>query len=253
MDGALLKELEQEKEYDNRALKFALIFLSAFALVCIAVLVIKMEFTITSVDVTGNRHYSVQEITDMVCSSELEKNSIFLYLKNRFGKKEDIPFIAQMDVDIVSPTAVKITVYEKALAGYVEYLGRYLYFDRDGTVVESSTQRIEGVPFVTGLKYDRMALYETLPIENKDVFKLILSITQLLTKYDIEIDKIYFSSDLSITLRIDRVDVLLGNSDYIDEKINRLRFLLPKLSGLDGELHMENYTGEGEKFTFERR
>ena len=251
----ILAEPELEELYtdDNKGLKVALLTLSLVAFFCVDFLVIKLKFTITQVTVVGNEHYTTEEITQMVCSSDLEKNSIYLYLRNRFGKKEEIPFIEEMDVDIVSPTAVKITVYEKAIAGYVEYLGRYLYFDRDGTVVESSTDRIAGVPFVTGLKFDHMALYEPLPLDDrKDVFKLILSITQLLTKYEIAIDRIYFGSDNSITLKIGYVDVLLGKSDYIDEKINRLRFLLPELSGLKGELHMENYTGEGNRFTFER-
>ena len=262
MDSAVLSEkpvtvIDSESAElgadDTKGLKLALLVLSIVALLCIAVLVIKLKFTITEVSVVGNEHYTTEEITQMVCESDLEKNSIFLYLKNRFGKKEAIPFIEEMDVDIVSPTAVKITVYEKAIAGYVEYLGRVLYFDGDGTVLESSTDRIAGVPFVTGLKFDHMALYEPLPLEDrKDVFKLILSITQLLTKYEIAIDRIYFGKDNTITLKIGYVDILLGNSDYIDEKINRLRFLLPELSGLSGELHMENYTGEGNRFTFER-
>ncbi|MCR4658024.1 MAG: cell division protein FtsQ/DivIB [Lachnospiraceae bacterium] len=245
-------DLFLEDEYDNRGLKTALIIMSVFAFLCVAVVIIKLNFTITKVEVIGNDHYTTDEIAKMVCSTDLEKNTIFLYLKNRFGKEEEIPFVEQMDVDIVSPTEVKVTVYEKALAGYVEYLGRYLYFDREGIIVESSTERMDGVPFVTGLKFDHMALYEPLPLENnKDVFKLILNITQLLTKYNIGIDKIYFNPDNEITLRINNVDVLLGSSDYIDEKINRLQFLLPRLRNRKGELHMENFTGEGGKFTFE--
>ena len=38
----------------------------------------------------------------------------------------------------------KDSVYEKAVAGYVEYLDKYMYFDKDGTVVEASdTKRRE--------------------------------------------------------------------------------------------------------------
>ena len=59
-----------------------------------------------------------------------------------------------MDVNILTPNTIRISVYEKALAGYVEYLGRYMYFDRDGTVVESSSERTRGIPQVTGLRFD---------------------------------------------------------------------------------------------------
>ena len=227
-------------------------FFVAFVLICIAILVIKSEFTITSVDITGNEHYSADEIEDHVLNGRYGHNSIYLYIKCRFFGVEDVPFVEKMDVELLSPTEVKIRVYEKAVAGYVEYLGHYLYFDKDGIVVESSTQQIEGLPFVTGLDFDYITLHEKLPVEKEDVFRLILNITQLLTKYKIETDKIYFDNNYNITLYFGQVRVFLGTSDYIDEKINRLRFILPELEGHSGVLHMENYEGEGDKFTFSR-
>ena len=45
--------------------------------------------------------------------------------------------------------------------------------------------------------------------------------------------------------------VLLGTSDYIDEKINEMHLLLPKLEGYSGVLHMENYSGEDVNFSFD--
>ena len=42
-----------------------------------------------------------------------------------------VPFVEKMDVSVVDPHTIKIEVYEKALAGYVEYLGHYMYFDKD--------------------------------------------------------------------------------------------------------------------------
>ena len=227
-------------------------FFVALILACIAIMVIKTEFTITSVDITGNEHYSADEIENYVLNGRYGHNSIYLYIKCRFFGVEDVPFVEKMDVELLSPTEVKIRVYEKAVAGYVEYLGHYLYFDKDGIVVESSTEQIEGIPFVTGLDFDYITLHEKLPVEKEDVFKLILNITQLLTKYKIDIDKIYFDNDYNITLYFGKVRVFLGTSDYIDEKINRLRFILPGLSGHSGVLHMENYEGEGDKFTFSR-
>lgn len=219
-------------------------------IVCIAIIVIKTRFTITSVDITGNEHYTAEQIEDRVLAGKYGHNSIYLYLKGRFGKADQVPFIEKMDVELLSPTEVKIRVYEKAVAGYVEYLGHYLYFDKDGIVVESSTEKVAGIPFVTGLDFDHITLHEKLPIDREETFKLILNITQLLTKYKLNIDKIYFDKNYNITLYFGDVRVYLGTSDYIDEKINRLRFILPELTARSGVLHMENYTGEGDKFTF---
>ncbi len=229
---------------------WVLFFLISLIVICVAILVIKSRFTITSVEITGNEHYTAEQIEDQVLRGKYGHNSIYLYIKGKLGRTEDIPFVEKMDVELVSPTHVKIRVYEKAVAGYVEYLGHYLYFDKDGIVVESSTTQVEGIPFVTGLDFNYVTLHEKLPVERDEVFRLILNITQLLTKYKIRTDKIYFDKSYNITLYFKDVRVYLGTSDFIDEKINRLRFVMPQLEGHSGVLHMENYTGEGDKFTF---
>ena len=46
-----------------------------------------------------------------------------------------------------------ITVYEKAVIGYIRYMGCNMYFDKDGIVVESSTETFEKVPEIIGLKF----------------------------------------------------------------------------------------------------
>lgn len=241
----------RKSQQSTKILKILLIFCVVLVALCSTVLIVKYKFTITSVEVQGNEHYTDEEITNMVMSGKYGYNSIYLYFKYHNKGVDKIPFIEQMDVELRSPTSVKIIVYEKAVAGYVEYLGHYLYFDKDGIVVESSTEQMEGIPFVTGLKFDHVILHEKLPIENDAIFRLILNITQLLNKYEIMTDRIYFDTNQNITLYFGDAGVYLGTSDYIDEKINKLRFLLPRLEGYTGTLHMENYKGEGGKFTFQ--
>ncbi len=229
-----------------------MILLVLIVLVTSVLTVIRYKYSVTTVEVTGNEHYTDQEIIDLVMKGKYGHNSVYLYLKYHNKEVESIPFIQQTDIELVSPTEVKITVYEKAVAGYVEYLGHYLYFDKDGIVVESSNRQMEGIPFVTGLHFDHIVLHEKLPVEDETVFRLILNITQLLTKYSITTDRIYFDSADHITLYFGQVRIYLGTSDHLDEKINKLQYLLPKLEGFSGVLHMENYTGEGGTFTFEK-
>lgn len=220
--------------------------------ISVGILVIREKFKILHVEVTGNDHYTVQEIKDFVMDGPYGDNSIFLYLKYNDKSIDDIPFIEKMDVKIISPTHIRIDVYEKALAGYIEYLGHYVYFDREGIAVESSTEAIKGIPFVTGLEFDHVVLHQSLPAKNDKIFAKILSITQLLTKYSIPTDRIYFDNDENITLYYGDVRIYVGTDKYIDEKINELSLLLPKLEGYKGVLHMENYKGEGGNFTLEK-
>ena len=238
-------------DFKKKSVRTALIAVSAALLLAGIVIFLWNYYYVTRVSVSGNSHYSQEEIRDMVFENDYCYNSIILFFKYHNREIKDIPFIEQMDVEIVDPNYVRITVYEKTVAGYVEYLGHYMYFDKDGIVVESSGEIIDGVPKVTGLKFDHVVLHEQLPAKKKDVFMTILDITQLMNKYDIKTDRIAFDSDGDITLYFGEARVLIGSDDYIDEKINEMHLLLPKLTGYSGTLHMENYTGEESNFSFD--
>lgn len=211
-------------------------------------------YTVTEVSVTGNRHYTVEQISDIVMTGKLGHNSIYLYFKYKNRQVDDVPFVEMMDVNIVSPTAISVTVYEKAIAGCVSYLDRYMYFDKDGIVVETFSTRQKDIPCVTGLSFDHVVLYEKLPVENDAVFENILSITQLLSKYKITTDQIYFDVDDNITLYFDQARVRLGSFENIDEKMIRLQSIIPELEGLKGVLYLDDYTENSSEnyITFQR-
>lgn len=236
---------------NSKIIRVLLIVVAVLAVLTGALAFLWYNYSITNVTVTGNSHYTDDEIKDMVFTGPYSYNSLVLSVMYRNKSIKDIPFIEKMDVDIVSANSVRINVFEKAVAGYVEYLGHYMYFDKDGIVVESSSNIMEGIPFVTGLMFDHVVLHEPLPVRNKSVFLTILNVTQLLGKYDIETDRIAFDSDGNITLYFGNARVSLGTDDYIDEKINEMHLLLPKLVGYSGTLHMENYVGEEVNFSFD--
>ena len=209
------------------------------------------NYTITTVYVEGNIHYDNEEIISMVMDDSYGNNSLFLSMKYKDKSIEDVPFIEKMDVSVLDPHTVKIEVYEKALAGYVEYLERYMYFDKDGIIVESSTKKTPGIPMVTGLAFDHVILHQPLPVENMEIFKDILSITQLVNKHNLSIDRIYFGSDETLTLYFESVKVALGSRAYLEEKVMQLQYMLPELTGKSGTLRMENYTEDTKTITFE--
>ena len=211
------------------------------------------NYTVTNIYVSGNTHYTNEEIIEMVMDGKLSHNSLFLSLKYRNKGIENVPFIQKMDVDILSPDTVRINVYEKAVAGYMAYLGRYMYFDREGIVVESSLEPSDSVPEVMGLSFDYVIMHEKLPIDNESVFEEILDITQLLDKFELNADKIFFDSDYNVYLYFDEIEVSLGTEDYIDEKIIQLRYILPNLEGKRGILEMKDFDLDTKNVTFEEK
>ena len=210
------------------------------------------NYTVTTVYVEGNVHYTNEEIMEMVMGGRYGNNSLLLSLKYRDKGITDIPFIQTMDVTIEAKDTIRITVYEKALAGYVSYLGRYVYFDKDGIVVETSTEKTAGIPQVTGLKFDHVILHEPLPVEKPDIFDEVLNITQQLAKYSMSADKIYFDSNYQVTLIFGEARISMGDSRYIDEKIMKLQYILPDLADKKGTLDMREYSEDTKTYSFEQ-
>ena len=209
------------------------------------------KYNIKTVYVEGNVHYTEDEIKGFVMTGPLGNNSLYLSAKYRNAGVEDIAFVDVMDVTILSPDTIKITVYEKAVIGYVEYLDTYMYFDKDGYVVESSGVQTMGIPQVTGLKFDYMVLGEPLPVNDTSVFSAVLDITKLIDKYELMAEKIFFHNTGDVTVYFDDVKVSLGNEpDHMEDKVSLLPEFLPKLMGKSGVLQMETYDEAGGKYTF---
>lgn len=227
----------------------ALVILAAAALGVCAY--IKTTYTVKTVYVEGNVHYSEDEIKAIVMDGILGDNSLYLSLKYRNKGIEGVPFVDVMDVKVLAPDTIKIIVYEKTLTGYIEYMDTYLYFDKDGYLVESSSMKTAGVPQITGLEFDHAVVGQQLPVENKDIFNNILNITKLLKKYELSAEKIYFNGSGDITVYFGQVKVALGNDAVtLEDKLMLLPELLPSLEGKSGTLQMISYDESGGKYTF---
>lgn len=209
---------------------------------------IRKNYTVKTVYVEGNVHYSEEEIKEIVMDGVLGDNSLYLSLKYRNRGVENVPFVDVMDVEVLTPDTIKIIVYEKVLTGYIRYMDTCLYFDKDGYVVENSSVRTAGVPEITGLQFDHVVVGEQLPVEDQDVFVSILNVTKLLRKYDLNADKIYFNGSGEITIYFGQVKAALGNApSSLEDKLMLLPELLSSLEGKSGTLQMQNLD---EKYTF---
>lgn len=209
------------------------------------------NYTVQTVYVDGNVHYTDDEIKDIVMTGKLGNNTLWLSRKYKDKKVDNIPFVETMDVTVISPDTIKISVYEKTLAGYIEYLGKYVYFDKDGIVAEVSEEKTAGLPEIIGVDFDYIVLYEPLPAENEDLFLAVLNMTKLMTKYNVVAQKMYFKDNDDIVLYHDDIVINLGNDENIDLKVMNLPPILEKLEGKAGTLRMEDYDDSTDKTSFE--
>ncbi|MCL2253706.1 MAG: cell division protein FtsQ [Lachnospiraceae bacterium] len=248
------KDRESFGEFLRQRRSFIIIILSLIVIVSLAwtgYRYIIDNYTVTRIFVDGNIQHSNQEIMDIVMEGRYGNNSLILSLRYKDKSIADIPFLEKIDVTVLERDTIRINVYEKAIAGCVEYLGRFLYFDKDGIIVETSVKRNQSIPEVVGLKFDYAIMYEKLPVRDMTIFTEILNIRHLLEQYNVPADKISFSERNEVTLQFGAIRVALGNEGYIDEKIMELEVILPKLSGKSGILRMEHYDEYSRETIFE--
>lgn len=210
-------------------------------------------FRLEEVQVEGCVMSSEETVRETVKNEAPLGNVLLLYLKNQFSKIRDIPFVAKLDVEFVDKNTLKVTVYEKQVAGCIEYMNRFVYFDRDGIALESTTERKAGVPCIDGLDIPNWVLNEVLPMEDSERFSLILNITQLIEKYELDIDRIMFTREGNIVLRYEKIDVELGNGENLTPQLMNLKSILKGLEGKKGVLYMKEFNSDSSTASFKEK
>ena len=126
---------------------------------------------IKEIEVTGNSHYTKEQVIDLVLGGKMVQK-IRRSVITRTGSRsiKSIPFIEEYKIEFKSPTKIEIVVFEKSVVGYVSYMSSYMYFDKDGIIVESSVEQLPGVPWITGLDFGHIILHQPLPVADPDTF-----------------------------------------------------------------------------------
>lgn len=213
----------------------------AVAAVILLAAVLLLSVSITEVEVTGNQQYSKEEITELLFPDKLSRNLLVCFLKDRLQDHVQIPFVEDYEIVFLGPGKVEVILYEKSIVGYVSYMSSYMYFDKDGIIVESANEALPGVPLVTGLKFGQIVLHQKLPLEKEETFQEILNLTQVLSVYHMVVDRIQYGDYGDITLYLGDIEVLLGYGGNLNDKVSELNDMLPQLKGRSGILHLEDY------------
>ncbi|MDY3819469.1 MAG: cell division protein FtsQ/DivIB [Lachnospiraceae bacterium] len=246
---------QQERKRKKRTIVLVLLLLIAFLAATIAIMITQV-FTVKKVNVVGNELYSDEQIEEVVMADEYAWSTLYTYFKYRFLRQEKLPFIdtLKISMDITKPHEISVEVYEKGILGYlyISSIDQNAYFDKDGFVVETSQEQIKNVPQIEGLTCDSVILYEKLPLEDTAALKNLLSLTQLLEKYEISSKKIkYDQLAKTMTVYSGKIEIRVGNADNLSQKIMRLQYILPQLEGKRGTLHLENWTSETTDIVFD--
>ncbi len=213
----------------------------AVVLAVIVILIGISALQIRTIHVSGNRQYTEEQIEVSIFDTRLSRNPVYCYLQYRFRPHKTIPFVQDYKLVFRSISDVEIIVYEKSVVGYVSYMNSRMYFDKDGIIVESTSETLEGVPRIEGLSFGHVVLHQPLPVEDESVFNEILNLTQILSVNEIAVDEIRFNKEKEATLLIGELKVQLGNNSNMNGKLSELTDILREYSTLAGTLYLDTY------------
>lgn len=222
----------------KRYKRIILILLGALLLLAAAFFVLQIR----EVKVEGSKIYSEQEVIQSVMSDQYSYHTLYFLVKSKLTGVKCLPFIQEIDVKWKSPSRITLRVYDKSISGCVKYMGQYVYFDKDGIVLQSLANTIEGVPVVTGIKFGKFTMNKAFEVEDDTLFNVIMNLSQLISHYKVQVDQIRFD-EREVTLYSGKVKVFLGKKDFYDDDMAALSSVLKKTNkkGLSGTINMERF------------
>ncbi len=198
---------------------------------------------VRSIDVKGNKAYSKEEIISMVFPGESDRSLFMILYREKTGKHKTFPFIISYQVHLTGTDSCEVIVYEKKPIGYVSYMGSRMYFDKDGIVIESTEEELDGVPEITGLRFGKIVLDRKLEVAGSAVFEKILNISSQMDAYQIPLRVINIDETGNVTLTLSGgVRVKLGNDDTFPEKLSLLNDVYDKLKDRKGTADLSGYS-----------
>ena len=209
-------------------------------------------YQVDEVQVMGSSHYSEKQIKKMVLRGPMASNSILAPIIYTKKNTKDVPFVEGYTVTRLNRHTICVSVKEKDIVGCIPYLDSYIYFDRNGTFIESSTERNEKIPFFDGIKVKHVIYNEELPIKDKTVMNTAVALSTIFQKNDKIPDHIEFSDDGQISLLYGDITVKLGKDEYLEDKMTRILAILPLISDKKGILHAENVNDNSKMITLEQ-
>lgn len=205
-----------------------------------------------NVTVKGTDLYTQDEITGYILDDEYSDNAVYVFLKNKFFPKTDAQFIDHFEITMTDLNSININCVEKTILGYIaEEDGNYIYFDYNGIITEISDVYVDGHMRVEGVTNEDPVVGDLLSI-GEDEVGYLTSLIKILQKKELMPNVISYDENKDITLKYNSYDISLGSSSLLEEKIDRMTYILPEIEGMNGTLHLENYSSDNTDIVFEK-
>ncbi len=198
-------------------------FFSFLALIAVLIVMFFTPlFNIKNVEISGNNRISGEEITSTV--GEIEGKNLFSYrkgkIKNRLYK---FAYVEKVSVRKKAfPPAITIDIKERVPAFQAEYAGGYTVADKSGRVLEQTSEKLEGVPTLTGVLISSAKEGDAVVFKDTEAQKIIMSCIENMEKAGIiaDITVMSFEDMTNITFNYqNRLDVICGTHIDFQRKL----------------------------------
>lgn len=216
--------------------------LIGIGLIGITVLIIIFGFRIEEVIVEGTEVYSKEEIIQSVFSRDYSDNELIFWIYRKLYGIHKLPFVEDIEVIYNDRNTVTLHVYDKAVSGCIKYMGQYVYFDEEGIVLQSLSEKKEGVPMVTGIQFGKFTVGKPFSVEDDSLFSTIMNLSSLIGHYHIDVSKIHVGEG-QMVLYSGNIKVFLRNKSRYDDEISVLSSILEtaQRENLSGTIDMRAF------------
>jgi UDP-N-acetylglucosamine--N-acetylmuramyl-(pentapeptide) pyrophosphoryl-undecaprenol N-acetylglucosamine transferase len=205
------RKAEKARKQKKFRTRFYVLSITLTVLIAGFILSLSGLFTVDSIEVQGNAHYSTEEIINMSHAVpgrniiyHANKDEITTYLENN-------PYIKKAVVTRKLPSTLVITVTERSEKLAFKYDDDYLILDEDGILLKK-TRNVPKVTLVEGNVVNRIKLGEVIGTEDNERLTDTLSLIKAASKADMYFVRVDMSTRRMVRAYI--YDTLLVRTDY---------------------------------------
>ncbi|MDR2183209.1 MAG: FtsQ-type POTRA domain-containing protein [Clostridiales bacterium] len=219
------------KRTSKKKKSFVVLFLFALlAFTAVAVLISPL-FEIRQIEVVGNSTIATE---DILGRAQLETGQNMLAFSANVVRAQinQLPFVSQVDVVREFPDRVIITVRERVPVANIRvaHSATYLLIDDGGMVLESGSTSAPALPVAIGVDFANFAVGEYLEVENDLVFRDMLRLYRLFTRYDFFPKTVDMSNPADIVFYTDNLSIFFGSMSDMDRKIQYISAIKARFS-----------------------
>lgn len=243
------KKSKKKKKINKKVIGFFSILIIIGGIIALALTA--PIFNITDIEVYGNNQITANTIISL---SRLKKGeNIFKFNNSVQERIKENSYIDSVKISRKLPGKVAITVEERKIKYQTNLINSYVYIDKNGYILENSSERKEGIPLIVGLsaKEDELMNEKRLKTEDlekiNNIIKIVdaskaINIDNLITEINTE-DK----SNYVLYLESKNKKINIGDTSNLTNKMLYIQKMLENEEGKKGSLFVNGDLSAGFK------